>query len=205
MWNYIIPCYDSDSILKIAGYISAKEELSKTTFRLAGWCLNPCRPGLFLGIWNWGGYRQMFVSGCKHERSVNFILKNRKKTENITLSRGGVVFQLGGGGLPPLEGCKNITAVVKEPLHVVASNKFKENRQQSRAETWVEQDKKLKADVFVLIQSKISDFTNEHLQSFTYVLQTNHIQPFNLYHVTCDLVNRPITSNRSICPMWPAT
>jgi len=46
---------------------------------------------------------------CRHEKNANFILKHFK-AEKITLSRGGVVSQLrGGGSLPPLGGCKNIT------------------------------------------------------------------------------------------------
>jgi len=44
---------------------------------------------------------------CEHVWSPKFTLKNIKKNEQITLSQGGVVSQL--GVFTPLGGCKIIT------------------------------------------------------------------------------------------------
>jgi len=67
-------------------------------------------PGRVIFSWNWkfgegGRYRQMFGGG----ENIQIYIKKSFKTEIITPCWGDVVSQL-GEYLPPLGGCRNITA-----------------------------------------------------------------------------------------------
>jgi len=62
--------------------------------------------GLYIGIWNWGGYRQMFLGGGGvNMREAKFYIKiyYSKKIYTLSRGRGGVVTQLGGLYRPPGE------------------------------------------------------------------------------------------------------
>jgi len=82
-----------------------------------------CSAGLFLGIWNWGGIDKCLGCVNMHEALI-YIKKHTKSKKKYSLSGGGGVSSLHGGGchlstgetiqwiLPPkIEGCKNIISL----------------------------------------------------------------------------------------------
>jgi len=81
----------------------------------------------------------MFKEGGRyidmHEAQI--YIKNINK-EAITLSRGGVVSQLGRGGTPPLGGCQHITVIHDNQLMEILDRPSENHTRDRRAVVFTE-------------------------------------------------------------------